>query len=73
MASTSTLSARRRHYRDVSTLPVTGRQLSVFGIDLSSFDEAIPLGSGSSLDIDLLDWFSRNQGRVMEYLSSGEA
>lgn len=45
----------------------------MFGIDCSSFDESIPLGSSSSLDIDLLDWFFRNHERVMEYLSPGEA
>ena len=65
--------AVRMSFRGAYRLSPTRDELSLFGIDRSSFEESTCIATLSTLDKVLLEWFSNNSTRLDEYLSESEA
>ena len=63
--------AVRMSFRGAYRPSPTRHELSLFGIDWSSFEESTCIGTSSKLDEVLLGWFDDddNSGRLADYLS----
>ena len=65
--------AARMNLRGAYQLSLTRDELTLFGINRSSFEESTCIGTSSKLDEVLLRWFDDSSKRIGEYLSSYEA